>query len=60
MYHAQIDFIVLRSFLLFSKSTAAIIFHNKVQLTDHRFSATIYGLNRDKIAYVVIIYGRRN
>ncbi|XP_055321236.1 uncharacterized protein LOC129577748 [Sitodiplosis mosellana] len=40
-------------------STAAIVFHNKVQLTAHRFSATVYALNRDTIADVVIIYGHR-
>lgn len=43
--------------MLTFQSTKAIVFHNKVELTEHRFLATIYGLNRDIIANVVIIYG---
>lgn len=43
--------------MLIFQSTMAIVFHNQVELTEHRFSATIYGLNRDIIANVVIVYG---
>lgn len=39
------------------QSTRAIVFHNKVELSEHRFFGTIYGLVRDTIGAVVIIYG---
>lgn len=41
------------------QSTLAIVFSNKILLKEHRFSGTIYGLDRNTIANVVIIYGYR-
>lgn len=38
----------------------AIVFSNKVKLSEHEFVGTIYGLQRDTITNVVIIiYGYR-
>lgn len=43
--------------LMYFQSTKAIVFHNKVELSEHHFSTTIYGLERIVIANMVIIYG---
>lgn len=44
-------------FIFYFQTTTAIVFHNKVELSEHRFSVTIYGLVRDTISSAVIIYG---
>lgn len=46
----------LRPFL---QSPKAIVFHDKVELTAHRFLATVYGRSQDMIDVVLIIYGHR-
>lgn len=42
------------------QSPMAIVFRNKVELSEHQFAGTIYGLLRDTITSVsIIIYGHR-
>lgn len=52
------DFIQQILFAYF-QSTYALVSHKTIALTEHHFSAKIYGDNPDNFATIVLIYGYR-